>query len=261
MTPLYFGTAARRLFGVYAPPRPGKATRAAVLCHPWGQEYIRAHRSMRLLANLLCNCGYHVLRFDYFGTGDSAGEAHEGSLSGWEQDIETALEEVRDTSGASRVTLIGLRLGASLAARVAARRRRDVDALLMWDPIVDGQEYLIELLAQPGTGASSPADSLRIRMSAEGREVRGFLLSGPLEDEIRAIDLTSQVDLLPRRTRLVSSAPLASHAPLRTALTLGGRDDIQMETIEGLLAWHHYEDLGAGAVPHRALEALVRWLR
>src|SRR3954451_13983708 len=75
MTPLFFGSRARRLFGIYEPGRSGsRVPRAAVLCHPWGQEYIRAHRSMRRLANMLSATGRDTLRFDYFGTGDSAGD-------------------------------------------------------------------------------------------------------------------------------------------------------------------------------------------
>ncbi len=47
--------------------------KSIVLCHPWGQEYLRAHRSMRQLGNLLAAAGHHVFRLDYFGTGDSGG--------------------------------------------------------------------------------------------------------------------------------------------------------------------------------------------
>ena len=65
--------------------------------------------------------GWHVLRFDYFGTGDSAGEFDEADLTGWEADIEQALDELLDMAGARKVALVGLRLGATLAARVAAR--------------------------------------------------------------------------------------------------------------------------------------------
>ena len=52
---------------------------------------------MRRLANMLAAVGCHVLRFDYFGTGDSMGTAHEVTRRGWEQDIETAIEELQDT--------------------------------------------------------------------------------------------------------------------------------------------------------------------
>src|SRR5262245_860401 len=98
MTPLYFGSATRRLFGIYEPGTGGRrAPQAAVLCYPWGQEYIRAHRSMRRLAMMLSAAGRDTFRFDYFGTGDSAGDMVDGSVAGWEKDIEAAIDEAKDT--------------------------------------------------------------------------------------------------------------------------------------------------------------------
>jgi len=103
MNPLFFGTGARRLFGVYAPGSAGTLTaRAAVICYPWGPEYLRAHRSMKHLSTRLARSGLHVLRFDYFGTGDSAGEMTEGDLRGWEDDVETAIDEVNAGLGLPR---------------------------------------------------------------------------------------------------------------------------------------------------------------
>jgi pimeloyl-ACP methyl ester carboxylesterase len=266
MTPLYFGSAQRRLFGVYTPPRPGVAgTRAALLCYPWGQEYIRAHRSMRQLANMLCAVGYHVLRFDYYGTGDSAGESQEADLGSWGRDIETAIEELRDTSGVARVRLVGLRLGATLAARVAARKKKEVDALLLWDPVVNGPEYLRELLPpvnEPtgagidGTASAQPQPAT----GADGHEVLGFRLPEALAKEMGTIDLLSLVPALPARARVISSLPLASHLALRAELDRHSRADVAIETVDGLLAWRQYKDLGAGAVPTKVLETMVRWL-
>ena len=93
-----------------------------MLCYPWGQEYLRAHRSMRLLADMIAARGCDVLRFDYSGTGDSGGDATTASFVEWESDIETAIDELKDMAGVSRVSLVGLRLGATLAARVAEGR-------------------------------------------------------------------------------------------------------------------------------------------
>ncbi|MFB2351088.1 hypothetical protein, partial [Priestia megaterium] len=76
----------------------------------------------------------------------AAGEAEEADLAGWRDDIEMAIEELKGMSGAPRVSLVGMRLGASLAAEVAAQRM-DVDRLALWDPIVSGRDYLRELEA------------------------------------------------------------------------------------------------------------------
>lgn len=141
MIPLYFGTGDQQLFGVYEPARNNSGeNRAAVLCNPAGNEYVHAHRTMRNLASRLSKAGLHVLRFDYFGTGDSAGDNGEGHPHRWCDDIEAAMSELKDMTGGTRMTLIGLRLGANLAARVAARNTRAVEALVMWEPLVAGTE-------------------------------------------------------------------------------------------------------------------------
>jgi uncharacterized protein len=144
VNPLYLGTQERRLFALYEPAAAkDRRSRAAVLCHPWGAEYVYAHRTMRQLAVRLSACGFHTLRFDYFGTGDSGGEDSEASPAAAEADVESAIEGLRDIVGAARVTLIGLRLGATLAARAAMRRQENVEALVLWDPIVLPEEAAV----------------------------------------------------------------------------------------------------------------------
>jgi pimeloyl-ACP methyl ester carboxylesterase len=251
MTPLFFGSSQRRLYGAYDPPhgvRPG--ARAVVLCYPWGQEYLRAHRSMRRLANMLAAAGCHVLRFDYFGTGDSMGTAHDVTRRGWEQDIETAIEELQDTSGATQVSLVGLRLGATLAAHVAVRKKKFVQTLVLWDPVVSGREYLAELLGSDTQG-----------MGTLGGEVQGFPMTDSFAAEILELDVAALVPVLPARTRFMQTAPLPSHETLRAALDSGAPSEILLERVDALPPWVQDRDYGAGAVPTKVLETIVQWVR
>lgn len=248
MNPFYFGTGRRRLFGLYTPAlTKGARSRAVVLCHPWGQEFLRAHRSIRQLANMLTAAGFDVLRFDYFGTGDSAGEMVDADLKGWENDIEMAIEELKDTMGAARVTLVGLRLGATLAASIAASRGSDVDSLVLWDPVVAGDEYLREL----GATASR---------SGGEQEILGFALSNDLERDLQAIDLHALTDSLPGRTLIIVTQPLASHAALGRALSERDAGALAIERIDGQPAWIEERNLGAGAVPVKVLQRIVQWI-
>lgn len=135
MTPFYFGSSKRRLFGVYDPARPARGRqRAAVLCYPSGEEHVHAYRTMRQLATRLAQSGTHVLRFDYYGTGDSAGDTSDGDDAGWCSDILTAAAELKDMTGVPKVSLVGLRKGASLAALVAAKHPGEFEHLVLWEP-------------------------------------------------------------------------------------------------------------------------------
>jgi pimeloyl-ACP methyl ester carboxylesterase len=93
---------------------------------------------------MLAQEGHHVLRFDYFGTGDSAGRVEEGSLSAWVEDIQQAALELREISGARQLSILGKRLGGALAIK-ACRAGLDAKRLVLWDPVVKGRDYVSEL--------------------------------------------------------------------------------------------------------------------
>jgi alpha-beta hydrolase superfamily lysophospholipase len=262
MLPVYFGSSGRRLFGLYSPAeRKRSPSRAVVLCHPWGREYEHVHRSVRMLGSMLSTAGFDVLRFDYYGSGDAAGEAHEATLPGWEADVLAAVEEIRDTTGATRVALAGIRLGASLAARVAVRQRAAVQELVLWDPVVNGADYLEELWSEesdPGMRAwhllARPAGA------GGGHEVQGYPLTDTLEREIRAVNLVDLVPSLPARTLCVTSVEYPSYPALRAAFTGRAGGALAFENIPSAPPWIEQEFLGAGVVPVQLLHRIKEWL-
>lgn len=165
------------LFGSFSPPPPGgKPGSVVVLCYPFGQEYMRAHRAFRQIASLVTRFGLPVLRFDYYGTGDSPGWGDETSLNGWIDDIRAAMGEARRRSGAPLVRLAGLRLGAAAAA-LASQGSEEVERLVLWDPVVRGGAFLEEIAEDGVTKVGSTW------------WMNGFPLSQQLRKEIDAVDL------------------------------------------------------------------------
>ncbi len=248
MNPLYLGTRERRLFGIYEPPvgKAGRA-RAAVLCYPWGSEYVYAHRSMRQLAAKLSQAGYHTLRFDFFGSGDSWGDPLDADLSGWESDTESAVEGLKDIAGTSQVTLVGLRIGGTVAAKAAVRLADEIDALVMWDPIVSGAEYLRSMGVagpEPGTLAVT--------------EVDGFPLSARMRQDLQAIDLAADLAATNKRSLVLVTERLALHGDLERAMPTAGTNRV-LEFVGAPCPWR--EDVTvSGAVPVQAIERIVEWL-
>lgn len=253
MNPFYFGSSARRLFGIYMPARGSRTSPSAVVvCYPWGQEYLRSHRSLKHLSTLLARAGVDVLRFDYYGTGDSAGDMGDGDLAGWESDIETAIDELKDTTSAPHVGLVGLRLGATLAARVAARRS-DVDRVALWDPVVLGDEYLQDLDRVAAEVAFHGGRSLDVAGAGGEREILGFTLSEALAKTIAELKLTDSLSTLPLRTLILASQPLTSHSVLRHHHAI---DDYPSPPV-----WLEDANTGVGAMPVNLLQHLAGWLR
>lgn len=240
MNLLSLGTAGRRLFAIHEPPASNLGrSRAVILCYPWGSEYIYAHRSIRHLATRLSMSGYHTLRFDYFGTGDSDGEPSHSDLAGCESDLQAALETLQDIAGVGRVSLIGLRAGACVAASAALRRPEDVDGLVLWDPIVSGEAYVRELCTLEGQGSADVSAARMVR-------------------DLRAIDLRSALDALPQRCLILVTQPLDSHQELARATSNGAPFEIEFMTAP--CPWVE-SATATGALPTRAFSRIIEWMR
>lgn len=261
MTPLYFGTGQRRLFGVLDPAEAKSShARAALICYPWGPEYIFAHRALRYLARQLAGRGYNVLRFDYYGTGDSAGEDSEARLSGWREDIAAAIGELKDFCDAKAVVLIGLRLGASLAAQVAASSRKDVAALVLWDPAVSGPEHLqileMEWTAMAQRHSTYVGEKLERRRGAR----YGLPIANDLALDISAIDLIGITDKMPSRTLCLSTERLPSHKAWQAALQAHPDGPISLETVPDIHPWVEANPETVGRLPLAAVGRITSWL-
>jgi len=130
--------------GHYRPEAP--ASRAVVLCHPLGEEKLWAHRVLVSFARDVAAAGVSVLRIDFRGEGDSDREFEESDLETRIADASLAIDAVRSLNpGVTEVSLVGLRLGAAVAAAAAARRT-DVARLVLWDPVTDGVAYMQAVL-------------------------------------------------------------------------------------------------------------------
>ncbi|RKG57530.1 alpha/beta fold hydrolase [Corallococcus sp. AB011P] len=221
MTPCFFGTSERQLFGIHHPAQGAERSTGVVLCYPAAQEYMLTHWAFRKLAGMLAREGFHVFRFDYYGTGDSAGESHEGRVATWVQDIRNAVNELQDVTGVQRVALVGLRLGAALAVR-AAMEGLSTAALVLWEPLVEGEAWLQELeLLQARRDTRTlyprPESPLEVR-----EELLGFPFPRALHDDILALDLAALPAWPSTRTHLVVSAQKPEYQRLQEHLEKTG---------------------------------------
>ncbi len=246
MNPVHFGTSREPLLGVFHPAAgPARSRLGAVLCPPFGQEYLRSHRAFRQLASQLARSGVAAFRFDYFGTGDSAGASDAGSPRRWIQDIGAATDELKDMAQAGSLVLIGLRLGAALAAR-CAEERSDIRGLVLWDPVLRGDEYGEELLGLAGPGVAPEAPG-----------VHGFPITPRFREELaplRVADLIRRPDC--PRTLAVVSEPrpdcdeLAALAP----------QSVSVRHIPTAGNWEDMDRLGAALLPQAIIRGIVEWL-
>lgn len=258
--PFYFGSAAEPLFGLHYPPTSGPAREAGiVLCYPIGHEYIVAHRAYRQLSIRLAAAGFQVLRFDYHGTGDSAGDCERGTPHEWIADISTAIGELRLRSACRTVTLVGCRLGATFAA-LAGAERGDVEHMVLWDPVVNGADHVREISQRHQDMLRRTQVVARLGTDRAGeREFLGFAMSDAALREIEALDLMTLSRRPATNLLVVNSQVGDATAPWRAHLARAAAS-VTYDPIPVPRAWTWIEDPATILVPTRILGAIVTWL-
>ena len=259
MKPFFFGDPDKSLFGVYsAPGEHSPRSSAFVLCYPFGPEYVRAHRALRELSHDLTLGGHHALRFDYFGCGDSSGASDEGTVEQWLLDIALAVEELRESSGMARVSLLGLRFGATLAA-VAASRNPAIDRLVLWDPIVSGADYLNELARRNRHFMEGRARPRGWVLSDPPEEVLGAPLPPSLRSSIAELDLLRLTRPPAKRVLLISTEEKQGLAELGEHLVrLGTPTD--REHVPSPPLWLKQDQVDKTLVPQAVIQRIGDWL-
>ena len=146
--PLVFGPKESPLFGMFTIPPHGIAVdRGVVICAPLGYENVIYHRQLGILARRLAADGRPTLRFDWPGTGDSAGDdRRSGLVEGYIDAVGTAVRTLRDHTEVAEIDVIGLRIGATFAAAAAARGGIAAN-LVLWAPFTTGRAYVREMRA------------------------------------------------------------------------------------------------------------------
>jgi alpha/beta superfamily hydrolase len=123
------------------------ADRAVVICAPLFDEKMWSHRVLVNFARHLAAAGVPVLRFDYFGDGESDGRFEDASVATRVRDIHDAIDFCLRETSVSRVCLVGLGYGATLALRTALEDKHPAIAgVNAWAPVIDGERYLNDIL-------------------------------------------------------------------------------------------------------------------
>ena len=264
-----FGVAGRQLFGLYQPASAGVDRRHAVLlCPPFGQEAIRSQRMFRVLAERLSRDGFHVMRFDYLGTGDADGEDDVCSLDDWTRDVQQASAELTRRSGTERCSWLGLRLGASLAALASAQALLPPDKLLLWDPVLDGAPYLAELAqahhAELKFLHDAPWPAPKSSADSQLTEALGFPVHEALRRQLLALSPSALARL---RARAVVAVIGGAASSASSALQTLGRElaaksvSYICKPVGESIVWASGDAMNTALVPMDALKVMLDVLK
>ena len=252
--PFYFGHRGRPLFG-WLHPAPS-ASVGLLICNPFGDEAVRTHRTTHHLAAKASAAGIPAFRFDYDGTGDSAGHDLEPDrLAQWLSSIHLAADTLRRLSGVTTLCFAGIRLGATLAT-LAAAERADVAGVIAIAPVVSGKAYVRELRL-----LRRAMDSKRDITSGDSDktlETAGFLLSDATQAALSAVDLLSLPKRPAPRLLILDRAEMPSGQKWAEKLrTLEARADYSAVSGYAEMMLDSHESV----VPDDMLQTATHWLR
>ena len=198
-SPFFLPGHAGNLFTLYHRPAGPAGCRGGVLyVHPFANEMNHTRRWAAVLARALAGDGWGVLQVDLFGCGDSDGDFRDASWKTWVDDLTTAFDWLEERVG-GRVGLVGMRLGGLLALDFASRARRNIDRVLLWHPVVSGQQMMTEFLrlrllsdaigVRAGETATTTEELRQKINSGEPVEVHGYEIMPHLSQAIAELHI------------------------------------------------------------------------
>jgi pimeloyl-ACP methyl ester carboxylesterase len=244
----FFGSSSSNaaLYGRTHLPTGRRRDIGVVMVSPLGRERLRVCREMANLGRHIARAGFPVFRLDYRGEGESGGTFEESTIRTRIEDTVDGANELRGRTGVKSVVLVGLHLGAVVAA--LSTRLSGADRLILCDPVWSPQAYARQLFRanvlqqSQYFGEIAVAESvLREQIDAgESMTVYGFPMAAPLIRDLETLDLEG-----PLREFAWSSAILYfaanNQAPHREILKmsewLGGEGRCAVRAVPASFSW------------------------
>ncbi|MEH3106042.1 MAG: alpha/beta hydrolase [Sphingomonas fennica] len=232
--------------GVAWTGRPG-----VLLCGAYAQEEVCSRHGLLLLADALAAAGIPTLRFDWLGSGDSAGGAV--SFAGMVADVRLGAAALVQETGVSTVALLGLRIGAA-AALTAAAGMGGLAGIGLLAPVLAGQAFLRETRASASVAPLALLDPVP-RAGAGPLNANGFRWEAGFQQELAALDLTHAP--APAVSVLAMAAPGDKRLPqLAAAWSAAGA----APTAHPFAEYPAYmRDPTTHVMPHAAWAQVVEW--
>ena len=258
------------LIGFYHVPADHIAPVGDVLLVPaFAEEMNRCRSMVTMQAHALAAIGMGTLVLDMRGTGDSPGEFEQADWEGWRDDLQCGLKWLRKHGNGCR-TLWGVRLGALMAAQLAARDS-SIDKLLMWMPIVNGKTYWTQFLririaSEMGLPNGVKSTEALRQQSAAGQavEASGYLVGPVLATQLDSLEMPPAENLFGKTIAWFEVGSSADTPMPRANAKLvgdwqGKGVQIKMTQVVGPPFWQVHEREAAPLLVEAGTLALKAW--
>lgn len=123
---------------LHVPSKKSRSSCAIILAHGFtGDKDTEGDSDMfPLLAENLCKRGFHVLRIDFRGSGESDGKFEDMTISGEVSDLQRSIEFLKE-KGFEKIGVVGGSLGGCVTLLAYAG---NMDCMVLWYPAIFPQE-------------------------------------------------------------------------------------------------------------------------
>lgn len=194
----FIGESGRPIFALLRTPR-APTGECMLVVPPFAEEMNKCRRMVTDLAKQAGRDGRAVLCVDLCGTGDSEGEFSEARVARWIEDLANAVKWSAG-KGWPVTSVVGIRLGAILAAKLVREHNLALSRAVVWQPVTSGARLVDQFLRIRVLASRMERDShetvadLRARLkSGETIEVAGYGLSPALCADLDALELASEL--------------------------------------------------------------------
>lgn len=219
---------------------------AIVICPPLGYDLLSAYRTCRHAAEQLCARGFHVLRFDYYGTGNSAGDVDD--VVDPVIDVGVAIQELKRRAQVDKICLFGVRAGALIALAAAARCQDAPDLILLGAP-ASGRNYVRELQAFSTLSGTVGADASDVA-------VAGFVFNSVLLQRLAEINVANLTFACKPKVLLLSRDDIPDDGRMFKQLVALG---CQVRQVTGSGYAAMMTEVERSVVPERMLQEVFDW--
>jgi exosortase A-associated hydrolase 2 len=198
----YLELAGRAIYGTHYLPAEAPPRLALLIMEPFGEEKRCAFRMLVRLARRLAAAGVAVMRYDASGTGDSAGSHGEAQWQHWREEAEAQIALAQQLPGKAPLMLLGARAGALLAAETAAASADAIQALILLEPLLSGEELLRDLdrrqkIKDMMSGSAASVSAADAWAAGQAADFGGFLVGATMAEQLRELRLLAGVKALP----------------------------------------------------------------
>ncbi|HEU4621752.1 MAG TPA: hydrolase 2, exosortase A system-associated [Burkholderiaceae bacterium] len=225
----------------------GEPRGTIVYAPPFAEEMNRSRRMAAMAARAFAQAGWRVLMPDLRGCGDSAGDHGDVVWIDWVEDLRRVIAQ----ADPSRPLWLWALRGGALFVPAMLEQRPDAHVLL-WHPVVDGQQQLQQFLrlksagSVAGAGESVDRKTLLAQLErGESIEVAGYTLAPGLALGMAAARCTPRLKQLGRAVWMDVGATSSVEPSPGTAMRLNAWREagwrVEFEMVEGLPFWQTQE--------------------